>query len=137
MSQAIADKASRHPTITFDPTVFTTAAEVGRSVSASTLVTAARCQLCRNPYGQTQAFIRKWQSSDNTVSARSMVAKPGLTINGGELPNGWFVVAGAASSTLDNLTVTGGLAEGCRRRRFVCVLGRRRRAGPDGRGRAR
>ncbi len=101
INQAIADKAS--DTISFDPTVFTTAASRTISLS-STLVTEPAS--FANPYGQT-AFIVG--ASDNITIDGS--AAPGLTIDGGSAER-LFVVAGVASLTLDNLTLTGGSAVG-------------------------
>ena len=104
LNQAIADQQT--DTITFDPTVFTTAPQKSISLSGS-LVTAPSA--FTNPYGQTSFIVG---SADNITINGSLGANvPGITLDGGSLTRP-FAVEGGGTLILSNLTITGGHATG-------------------------
>ena len=100
LSQAIADEQT--DTITFDPSVFTNAADL--TITRSTALANTS-----NPYGTT-AFVVS-SGDDITIDG---AAVPGLTIDGGDAKR-LFAVAGGGTLNLENLTLSGGMAQGCRR----------------------
>ncbi len=100
LNQAISDQQA--DTIVFDPTVFSSAAS--RTITLSSAVFTS--PLLTNPYGAT-AFVLS--GSDKITIDGS--AAPGLTIDGGGAER-LFAVAGGSTLNLNNVTLTGGLAQG-------------------------
>ena len=104
LSKAIADQQT--DTITFDSTVFATAAQKIITLSSS-LVTKPSAFI--NPYGQTSFIIG---AGDNITMDGSLGANtPGITLNGGAATR-LFAVAGGGTLQVKNLTLTGGQATG-------------------------
>ncbi len=106
LNQAIADQQT--DTITFDPTVFTSAAEKFISLDSSLVTEPAAFT---NPYGQTSFIVGA--SDDITIYGSLGASVPGITLDGGGLTR-LFAVEGGGALTLSNLTINGGQATGGR-----------------------
>jgi hypothetical protein len=107
LNQALTDAQNNIPTITFDPTVFTSATVDTITLSSSLTTKPSKFT---NPYGQT-AFIIGPTFYFITIDGSLGANTPGITVDG-NAGTRLFAVEGGATLQVQNLTLMGGSATG-------------------------